>query len=385
MDQEIEQLLHSLNVTTAPVEQRARPVVQPVQPRPAAPSWFRRHEPWILWVGGCLLLVKVGILAFFLIHGVPERWVSRGRKVLRIHESSEIEQMAPLLQGAGRVVWSPDASFPSALPEGSLANGSLFKEHFDILQAASGRRKSLEEIRRDIDALMVNCIHAPDRTTSDALRRALVRFDLTDLDLTHSVISMILSKRPLLKTSQDVQQLDETLSLAGLGRGLKEYSAMSSQMASTKKTAHDLLSKLETDRDVVHLANNFEACMRLLESLYKNPTIASSMDVQSHRRAAMDQCRHSLEQIIALGEQQPRRLSSEERLAVGYLRQAFPEISIDTWARLDTTLLPIAPARLAVHTENSMGDGGLLASSSRIMLSPDVFFPMNISVADRVR
>ena len=418
MDQEIEQLLHSLNVTTSSVEQSAQPASaipleqyeQPVVPEaPPSPeeqsasvalpeqkkrssssfvAWIKKHEPWILWVGGVLLLVKASILAFFLIHGVPESWISRERRIFRTQEAPEIEQMAPLPHPTmGRTVWSPDEAFPHELPEGLLSNTSLFKDHLDILQAASGRRKALEEIRHDVDSLMATCIHAPDRSTSEALRRAFVRFDLTDLDLTHSVISMILSKKPFLKTPSDVQRLDETLSLAGLGRGLKEYSAVSAQLASTKKAIGELLSKLESDRSVVRLASNLEAALRLLDGLHKNQTIASSVDVQSYRRAAMDRCRNSVRQLIAQSEQQIRRPSPEERLAVAYLQRTFPDISVDMWARLDNSLVPLVSSKLAVHEENSMGNGELFAESARIMLPPDASFPVDepLSVAERVQ
>ena len=378
MDQEIEQLLHSLNVTTAPVERRARPAAPRPAPKVQRMSWLRRQEPWVLWVGCLLLLVKASLLAFFFVHGVPERWISRERKIFRVHEAAEVEQMAPLPYAiTARSVWSSDSFFPHALPEGSLAGGSLFKEHLDILQAASGRRKALEEIRHDVDSLMAACIHAPDRSMSDALHRALLRFDLTDLDLTHSVVSMILSKRPLMKTSRDVRLLDETLSLAGLGRGLKEYSATLARMAAAKKTAREQLSRVEADHNLVHLAQHLRTSMQFLDDLHENPTIASSVDIQSHRQAILDRCRHSLEQIMA---KSGRRLTPEERMAVGYFKQTFPEISMDVWTRFDGSLVPVVPARLAIHSENAMGQGGLLAQSSRVMLAPDVSFPSETSL-----
>ena len=341
-------------------------------------SWLRRHETWILWVGCFLLFVKASILTFFFFHGVPERWISRDRRILRVQEVPEIEQMAPLPYAiTARSVWSSDAFFPHALPEGSLADGSLFKEHLDILQAASGRRKALEEIRHDIDSLMAACIHAPDRSTSDALYRALVRFDITDLDLTHSVVSMILSKRPLLKTSRDIRLLDETLSLAGLGRGLKEYSATLTRIAAMKKSARDQLSRIEADHDVVRLASHLRTSMQFLDDLHENPTIASSVDIQSHRQSILDRCRHSLEKVMA---QCGRRLAPEERLAAGYLKQMFPDISMAAWTRFDGSLSPVSPARLAVHSENAMGKGGMFAQVSRIILAPDTSFPTGASL-----
>ena len=386
MDREIEQILHSLNVTVPSVEKQEPPAPEepPVrQAKSSFVSWIKSHERWILWVGCSLLLVKIGVLTFFLVHGVPEGWFARERRTFRVQEAPEVEEMVSLPR-TGRMVWSSDRLFPSALPEGVLAESSLFKEHLDILQAASGRRKALEEIRRDVDSLMANCIHAPDRTALDALHRAFVRFDLTDLDLTHSVVSMILSKRPLLKTPRDVQQLDETLSLAGLGRGLKEYSAMSAQIASTKRTAHSLLSKLETDRTVVQLANNLEATMNLLNGLHKSSTMASSVDIQGHRRTALDQCRRSLDQLIAQSDRRLHRPSAEERLAVAYLQRSFPEISMDRWACLDHTLMPVVPSRLPVHSENLMGRGGLFAESLKVLLPPDASFPGSaLSVAGR--
>jgi hypothetical protein len=397
MDKEIEQLLHSLNVTTEnvatdPVEQNvasgpAEQRGQPLPPPPVLPtkharrslgSWIRKHEPGVLWVGCTLLIVKAGILAFFFFHGVPEGWISRVRRTLRIQEAPVIEEMAPIPHSNGvRLNRFSDELFPQALPQGSLADGSLFQEHLDILRAASGRRKALEEVRHDVDALMANCIHAPDRAATESLHRALVRFDATDLDLTHSLISMILAKRPLLKTPQDVQQLNETLSLAGLGHGLEEYSTVLAQIASTKTMASELLSKLETDRDVVSLANNLEATMHLLDGLHKNPVVASSMDIQGHRRIALERCRHSLEQIMALPSQQPHRCSQEERLSIAYLQRAFPEISMDMWARLDGSLVPLSPTRLAVLSENEMDGGGVFAETARVTLPPEMVFPTN--------
>jgi hypothetical protein len=315
---------------------------------------------------------------FFFIYGVPERWILRDRKTIRVQEAPVVEQMALLPHnGGGRLLWSSGEPFPHALPEGSLTDGSLFREHLDILQAASGRRGALEEIRRDVDALMVNCIHAPDRTAAEALHRALVRFDATDLDLTHSLISMILTKRPLLKTASDVQQLNETLSLAGLGRGLEEYSTVSAQIASTKTMAQDLLSNLETDRDAVCLANNLEAMALLLDGLHKNPTVASSIDIQGFRKGAVERCRHSLEQIVAQRGQKAVHCSPEERLAIAYLQRAFPDISMDMWARLDGALIPLTPTRVGVLAESVLDKGELFAESLRVMLPPDMMFPLN--------
>lgn len=387
MDKEIEQLLHSLNVATEPVERQELPPSLPPA-RPAKQhqsffkSWLRKHESRLLWIGCFLLIVKAGIIALFFIYGAPERWISRERRTLRVQEAPAIEEMTPLPHGVGeRRYWFSEGSFPHSLPEGSLADGSIFRGHLDILRAASGRKKALEEVRRDVDALMANCIHSPDRVSTEALHKALVRFDATDLDLTHSLITMILTKQPLLKTPQAVQQLNETLSLAGLGRGLEEYSNVLAQIASTKTMASELLSKLETDREVVSLANNLEAIMHLLDGLHTNPTVASSMDIQGQRRIALERCRKSLEQIMALPRQPLHRCSSEERLSVAYLQRAFPDISMDMWARIDGSLVPLVPSRLLVLSENAMDrKEDFIETATRVVLSPDVSFPMNDSV-----
>lgn len=112
MDQEIEQLLHSLNVTTAPVERQAVPPSSPAVPlvkkvRPSLFTWIRQRQSSLLWIGCSLLLVKVGILTFFFIYGVPEQWIFRARKLIRVHEAPVVEEMAPIHHAFGeRVGWS---------------------------------------------------------------------------------------------------------------------------------------------------------------------------------------------------------------------------------------------------------------------------------------
>ena len=75
-----------------------------------------------------------------------------------------------------------------------------------------------------------------------------------------------------------------------------------------------------------------------------------------------------------------RRLAPEERLAAGYLKQMFPDISMAAWTRFDGSLSPVSPARLAVHSENAMGKGGMFAQVSRIILAPDTSFPTGASL-----
>ena len=145
--------------------------------------------------------------------------------------------------------------------------------------------------------------------------------------------------------------------------------------------ASELLSKLETDREVVSLANNLEAIMHLLDGLHTNPTVASSMDIQGQRRIALERCRKSLEQIMALPRQPLHRCSLEERLSVAYLQRAFPDISMDMWARIDGSLVPLVPSRLLVLSENAMDrKEDFIETATRVVLSPDVSFPMNDSV-----
>lgn len=367
MDPEIQQLLKSLDIeTTPPSQPRPAPPIRPVVvPQTPSQSWIQRYRSLV--VKAVCLGASAGIFVLFFMYGLPEGWSFRGRKVVRIHESATSELMALPSSSMKKVSWSAEENFPSALPE-----GSLLAEHMDILKGASGRRAALEELKRDIDGLMTACVHTPDRLMAEALHRAIVRFDATDLDLTHSLISLIVSKKPLLKTPNDVQRLNETLSIAGLGRGLEEYSAVTAHLASSKQLVQDSLMKLRSSQDVVRLASDFEVVSQLLDGVQKNPLLCSSMNIEALRREAADLCRASIQRVLAQASEARRHCSAEERLAVAFLQKNFSDVGIDQWARVDGALLPYRASRSEVVAYNSLGTGERYISSAKVFLAPDI-------------
>ena len=67
---------------------------------------------------------------------------------------------------------------------------------------------------------------------------------------------------------------------------------------------------------------------------------------------------------------------------MAYLQRAFPEISVDMWAKIDGSLVPLTPFRLVVVSENAMDrKQDFVETATRVVLSPDVSFPTNGSVA----
>ena len=124
-------------------------------------------------------------------------------------------------------------------------------------------------MRHDVDMLMANSIHSPDMASREALHHAVARFDVADLNLTHSLIPLILSKRSCLATPQDVQKFNETLALAGLREGLEEYSKMVVQIAATKEFIDQFVTKLGNEKDICVLAETLESTLQLISGLRK--------------------------------------------------------------------------------------------------------------------
>ncbi len=378
MDADIAQLLKSLNLDGISVEEPVfkEPSASPPPVYPHQPVVFPKKKKRQLMplVTGLSILVVVGIgCALFF---TQDLWWGRPARIVHIYESAARPWMVPPFASATQKIepWSTNDLVSHLLPSGSLSETSSFAGHLDILKAAAGRRDALEEVRQDVDALMANCIHAPDMATRGALHRAISRFDVADVNLTHSLIPLIVSKRSSLATQQDRQKLNETLAFAGLGKGLEEYSTTVVQIAATQEFIEQFLSTLRDERDVCRLAETFESALQLFAGLRKDLLMPSFIDLDARQKEASDACLHSLEETLRQfpSSQYPRRCSLLEHKAVSFLQGQFPSIDPSLFAKVDGFLMmKDKPLHVRASLENNLASTSFSSSTTKMFMAPE--------------
>ena len=381
MDAEIHELLRSLNIEGSPSAHSVphSPASSPVaiarpQKRWSLYQWLKKHELLVFWTGGCLLVLKISLVTFFFFRGVPENWVVRARRVVRVYEPVISEKMTTVclpLQSVG--LWSANDLQCHTLPEGDRLQRQAVA-CLEILEAADERKKALEEIRHDVDACMIGCIHAPDMIHREGLHRALARFDAADVTLTQGLVPLIQAKRVASQTAEDHQNLDEALVLVGLGKGLEGYSVATARIASTKERIGNLTEKLRKGRDVVLLAETLKSTFELLDDVQKDSFVASYIDVDTKRHEAIELCRSAVRETL----QQlptcvfPRRCTNDERFSIAYLQGYFPDIETVQWTKIDGLLGVLdGPSRCAVLAENNLSPEIYSSAIVRVLMAPE--------------
>lgn len=379
VDADIEQLLKSLKIDgfstlASSPEIPSVPIPPAIHPQPSCSHKKKSRLPLLLGIS-ILLACGCGV-GVFLTKGV---WWGVPSRIVHMYESPSIEKMTPpFIPSLQRTdPWSTNDLSCHLLPQGDLSENASWSSHLDILKAVSLRRKALEEMRQDIDTLVATCIHSPDFVTREALHRAIARFEVADVNLTHSLIPLILSKKSSLLTPQDQQKLNETLAVAGLGRGLEEYSKTVVQVAATKEFIEQFLAKLRTEREVCALAESLESVLQLLGGLRNNRLIPSFIDLEAKQKEAIEACQHSLEETLTQlpTTWYPRRCSQSERKAIVFLQGQFPQISSALFAKIDGMLtMKEGASRSVAFSDNNLGSDAFSSSSIHLFLAPDVHF-----------
>ena len=388
MDAEIQDLLRSLNIEGFSKESQlhalpAGPIVAacPVKKRSLG-QWLKSHQLSVFWIGGLLLAAKLSVFIFFFFHGVPESWVARTHQIIHWYEPVVQVGMTPLdppVHALG--VWGTNDLAFHHLPEGDLGAKSG-ADHLEILQAADGRKKALETIQRDVNDAIACCINTPDTASKEMLHRQLARFYIADHTLTGQLLPLIQTKRAAAPTADDHCQLEETLALCGLGRGLDGYGAEQQRLDEIKAKLAQLTTQVREEREVVALACALRRFHQLLDSVQKDPLLASFIDADAERNTGVSMCRHSVQEALQQTPASffPRRCSDEERRSIAFLQGHFPDIEEAHWAKIDGLIgAPSHASLCALASDNNLLFQPFFSSTNLVLMAPDRFEPIEDS------
>jgi hypothetical protein len=376
VDADIEQLLKSLNIEETSIKtfstESSSPPIAPTFHHQSFVQPKRRLNRSVLASLSVCIFVGLGFFLFFMR---GKFWADRPR-IVHVHEAAVSPNMAgPITPAVQRIdPWSLNALSSNILPSGASSENPALAAHLDLLKAAGERKKALEEIRRDIDMLMANCIHAPDMVNREAFHRAVARFDMADLNLTHSLIPLILSKRSFLATPQDQQKFNETLSFVGLGAGLEEYAKAVAHIAAAKELIEQFFVKLRNEKDLCSLAETVEGVHTLFTGLRKDPLISSFIDLDATQKEAFEISQRSVQELLEKfpASDSPRRCSLVERKAVSFFQEIFPSIDSSLFAKVDGFLiLPDKGGRLTASLENHLGLDAFSYATTRVFMTPE--------------
>ncbi len=320
MDEEIRQLLHSLDTIEAGASRKIPESPQMIRiPSESACKQSCKKRNWRLGAGILVLVLScVSVVGLYMT-----RQRETGPK--RIVEASLAEGL--MSNQFGRIRHIPIYCINDLSPLQEEGSASLISTQYDLTRFTCERIKNLEDISKNIRDVTTTIIASPDLSCHGALRRLIARFEQADVFHMNEVAPEIQERRSLLKTQKERQGFEAAMSCMGLGN-IDAYQKRSDEISIASVLIDNCVTTLKSSKDVVSMAKIVRAATKLFNEMNTDTLACAIIDLKNREKEMFDAARVSTEKLIVslLETKRTDDITKDERESIAYLYAVIPSM-----------------------------------------------------------